>query len=485
MNSIVEAVAQHAGETPDKLCVSDGKRVLTYKQFWEHIQGYAHHLQEIGIKPGDTVVVRNAQNVCQLVAGLSIQLMGAVFVPIEKNAADSRIREILETTEAACYIAAKEMEVSCAYEKSLSVMDYGQENGAGGDFAFPQAQQTAEILFTTGTTGKSKGIELTHESVVAVAENVIYGVEMKKDNVELIPIPLSHSHGLRRYYANMLNGSSVLILDGVVFTKKFFGMLDEYKATAIDFVPAAMSALFQLSGDQLGEYKDQLDYVQLGSAPIPKEDKEKLRKLLPNTRLYNFYGTTEAGCSCILDFNAHPDMPNCIGKPTRHAKFIFADENRKIVEATQKDPALLACAGEMNMKGYYKSPRLTAETLQNGFVYTNDLSYMDQEGFIYVLGRRGDVIETGGNKVAPDEIEEAARKLSYVEDAACVPMDDPILGKAPKLFVQLAPNMEFAPEDIYQFLREQLEAYKVPKVIEKIDKVPRTYNGKLQRKALL
>ncbi|MDO5540998.1 MAG: class I adenylate-forming enzyme family protein [Eubacteriales bacterium] len=485
MQSIVEAVAVHAAEEPGRLCVADGKTEFTYQEFWEHIAGYARHLAETGVKAGDRVVVRNAQNVSQLVAGLAIQLAGAIFVPIEKNAADNRIQEILDITEAKCYIAAKELQTECICEKMSSVLSFEWKNAKSEEFSFPKSEDMAEILFTTGTTGKSKGIELTHASVTAVAENVIYGLEMKKNNVELIPTPLSHSHGLRRYYANILNGSSVLILDGVIFTKKLFQMMDDYHVSAIDLVPAALAALFKLCGDRLGEYSEQLDYVQLGSAPIPQEDKERLRRLLPNTRLYNFYGTTEAGCSCILDFNAYPDKVNCIGRPTCHSKFIFADENGNEVNASEENPGLLACAGEMNMKGYYKSPELTAETLRGGFVYTNDLSYQDAEGFIYVLGRRGDVIETGGNKVAPDEIEETARKCPGVEDCACVPMEDPILGKAPKLFVQLAAGTEFVPENIYQFLREQLEAYKVPKVIEKIDKVPRTYNGKIQRKQLM
>ena len=485
MQSIVEAAAYYAAEKPQKLCAADGKTELTYQAFWEHIAGYAMHLRETGVKAGDRVVVRNAQNVSQLVAGLAIQLAGAVFVPVEKNAAEERIQEILDATDAVCYIAVKEMKTACRYEKMSSVLAYRLEGAKREDFVFPKAQDMAEILFTTGTTGKSKGIELLHSSVTAVAENVIGGVCMKKDNVEMIPIPLSHSHGLRRYYANILNGSSVLILDGVIFTKKFFRMLDDYGATAIDLVPAALSALFKLTGDRLGDYREQLDYVQLGSAPIAKADQERLCRLLPHTRLYNFYGTTEAGCSCILDFNAHPHKTGCIGRPTCHAKFLFVDEAGKEIAADRDNPGLLACAGEMNMKGYYKEKALTEQTLKNGYVYTNDLAYRDEEGFIYVLGRRGDVIESGGNKIAPEEIEEAAGKLPWIIDCACVPMDDPILGKAPKLFVQLEEGTAFEPENIYQFLRGQLEAYKVPKVIEKIDKIPRTYNGKLQRKELL
>lgn len=484
VRSIVEAVAGYAQMTPDKFCLADAKKEATYGEYWSYIYGYAAHLKEIGVAKGDNVVVRNAQNMETLICGLAIQLTGAVFVPVEKNAADSRILEIIESTQAVCYIAAKALEVPCLYEKMTGVTTYQAAQADFETFAYPNAEDTAEILFTTGTTGKSKGIELTHKNVVAVAENVIDGVEMGKENVELIPVPVSHSHGLRRYYANMLNGSAAVILDGVIFTGKVFDRIEQCKVTAIDLVPAALSALFKLSGDRLGDYKDQLEYIQLGSAAIPEPDQERLRRLLPHTRLYNFYGTTESGCSCILDFNAHQDKKSCIGRPTCHSHFIFADEQGNPIEASEENPGFLACAGDMNMKGYYQSPKLNEETIRNGYIYTKDLSYMGEDGFIYMLGRQDDVIITGGSKVAPDEIEGIACEFAGIADCACIPVDSPILGKEPKLFVELERGAIFDESAIYQFLKDRLEAYKVPKLIEQIDKIPRTYNGKIQRKEL-
>lgn len=490
--SIVEAVARWAQLQPDKFCLADSRRDVTYDGYRECIYGYAKRLRELGIGYGDRVVVRNGQNMETAVCGLAIQLLGAIFVPVEKNAADARILEIQEAVGAKLYIAGKPVEeesraavASCPWERMSDVLSFRDGQAVDGTFPFPRAEDTAEILFTTGTTGKSKGIELTHRNVVAVAENVIDGVEMKKDNVEVIPVPLSHSHGLRRYYANMLNGSSVIILDGVIFYKKLFERMETFRATALDLVPAALSALFRLCGDRLGDYRDQLDYVQLGSAPIPQPDRERLSGLLPDTRLYNFYGTTESGCSCILDFNAMKDKKNCVGRPTRHAHFIFVDGDGRRIEATEEHPGFLACAGDMNMKGYYRSPQLNAETIQDGYIRTKDLAYMGEDGLIYVLGRQDDVIVSGGSKIAPDEIEGAAMQFPGVADCGCIPVDHPILGKEPKLFVTMERGVSFDPAAIYQFLKERLEAYKVPKQIEQIDAIPRSGNGKLLRRKLL
>lgn len=484
IRSIVEAVALHAQEAPEKFCAADGRYEFTYAAFWSHICGYAVHLKELGITKGSHVVVRNAQNTATLITGLAIQLLGGIFVPLEKEVADHRIVEIIETVNAKLYIALRKSEVPCAFECITEALNYGEADVDISAWEFPEKADIAEILFTTGTTGKSKGIELNHGSVVAVAENVIDGVEMKKDNVELIPVPISHSHGLRRYYANMLNGSSVVILANMAFIQVVFNCMEKYHVTSIDLVPAALAAIFRLSSDRLGDYKDCLDYVQLGSAPIPEQDRDRLRRLLPNTRLYNFYGSTESGCSCIIDFNRYPEKKNCIGRPTCNAEFVFIDEDGTFIEATKENPGLLACRGGMNMVGYYQEPELTASILYEGYIRTEDLSYRDEDGMICLLGRKGDVITSGGNKIAPGEVEDAAGKFEGIVECACVPVPNDILGQEPKLFVVMQEGAVFDQGAIIQFLRAKLENYKVPKLIEQIDKLPRSSNGKILKREL-
>ncbi len=484
MRSLIEAVATYATTQPDCFCITDGKYELTYKEYWNQIAGYALYLQECGVKKGDCVVVRNSQNVEFVTCGLAIQLLGAIFVPLEKNIAEQRIVEICEEVKAVFYIAAKAPEFELPYLSLKEVMEHAADVEKDV-FVFPQETDLAEILFTTGTTGKSKGIEILHKNVVAVAENVIDGVEMKKNNVELIPIPISHSHGLRRYYANMLNGSAVVLLDGVIFVKKVFMCMEKYGVTSIDLVPAALAALLKLGANELAAFADRIDYVQLGSAPIPEPDKQRLRELLPKSRLYNFYGTTESGCSCIIDFNKNSEKKNCIGRPTCHAVFAFLDEDGNEIEASEENPGFLACSGDMNMAGYYHAPELNEEAFRGPYIVTQDMSYRGEDGMIYLLGRKGDVIQSGGNKISPQEIEEVALTHEAIADCACIPVASELLGQEPKLFYALEKGAQVGEDEIYQFLREHLETYKVPKQIEKLDKIPRTYNGKIQRNVLV
>jgi len=502
--SIVENLAHNALKSPDKLCLADAKQSITYKQAWDGICGLAMELAHRGVTKGSCVVIECDQSACYMIWIFAIQLLGAISVPLEKNAAVGRIVEIATETEAILHVGAHEvaeltiphMNIKDADAFALGQIVDGVYRGPIEDLdliAFPKSDDVAEILFSTGTTGKSKGIVLTHSADVALAENVCTGVKMKPDNVELIPMPTSHSHGLRRTYGNMANGSSVVFADNIMLLKNVFGLMDKYHVTSMDLSPSMLSIFFKLSKDRLGDYADVLDYIQLGSAPLSEEDKSHLSRILPKTRLYNFYGSTEAGCSCLMDFNADgSDMdgasqrpPGCIGRPAVNAEFIVVDENRKPIESSRDNLGFLASRGAINMKEYFKAPELTAQATDGEYVYTKDMGYIDEDGYVYMLGRKDDVINFGGVKISPEEIESQVIKSDIIRDCACIPVDDAMTGQAPKLFIVLEPDADYDAKAFKSFLTEVLDANKQPKIIEIIDRIPRTFNGKIKRNELM
>ncbi|MBQ4175899.1 MAG: AMP-binding protein, partial [Lachnospiraceae bacterium] len=143
--------------------------------------------------------------------------------------------------------------------------------------------------------------------------------------------------------------------------------------------------------------------------------------------------------------------------------------------------------GTMNMNGYWNEPELTQETIRNGYVVTADLSYMDTEGYVYVLGRRDDVINYKGIKISPEEIEEAALTCDLIKDCACVPLKDELAGQVPKLFVVIDPERaaDYSEEALFEYLKTRIDDNRMPRKIEAIEEIPRTYNGKIQRKKLM
>lgn len=464
MNSIVEKLFFFAEKNPNKFCIADETRELSYSEYRDMVLRLAGFLEERGVKRGDRVVVRAEQSVTYLALGLAIQLLGAIFVPLEKKISSEKLSSIAKRCEAVYTV-----ENVSKIETKEKIVKYN----------LPKKEEICEILFSTGTTGVEKGIVLTNKNNIALAENVIYGVEMGEGNVELIPSPLNHSHGLRRYYANIYNGSSVVIMDSVINLNLFFDVLDRYGVTAIDLVPTALSIILRLTKDRLSYYKDRIDYIELGSAPLIKEDKEKIKALLKNTRIYNFYGSTESGCISIYDFNTNRDKPNCIGRATKNAEIILVDDEKREIKREVGKIGLIASRGDMNMLSYFGE-----EGMDTGTIYSNDEAYFDEDGDLILLGRRGDVINVGGNKVSPEEIEDVAMGFSGVIDCACVPKKDELRNEVPVIFIVAEEEKVFKIKELKERFLEKLEAYKMPESIIFIDKIPRTFNGKIIRREL-
>ncbi|MGI6124171.1 MAG: class I adenylate-forming enzyme family protein [Acetivibrionales bacterium] len=483
--SIVELICRHAENQPEKLCLVDETQSVTYAQYAEKAKKLAEVFRKQGIGRTDRVVIEATQTIDYLAMELALHLLGAIFVPVERNCAKEKIISIAARSEARFIVTLNglqsEIYPNCAYAQ---ILELAQQSDMLDPITFPNSEDISEILFSTGTTGKEKGIVLTHDNDIALAENVIYGVAMKEDNVELIPSPLNHSHGLRRYYANMLMGSTVVLLTGVMNVPLFFNNIEKYHVNSIDLVPTALSVILRLSKNKLAEYRGQLRYIQLGAAPLMEADKEKLKEMLPFTHLFNFYGSTESGCISIYDFNRPDDKKNCIGKPTYNANIVIVDDDRQIIRSSEQNSGFLASRGRMNMVGYWRDMEETEKTLIDGYVFSNDEAYFDEDGDIILLGRKGDVINVGGNKVSPEEIENAAKQMHGIADCGCISVPDEMKGHVPKLYVQMEANVSFDSVAIRAWLANNLESYKVPKYIEQIKKIPRSYNGKLLRREL-
>ena len=284
----------------------------------------------------------------------------------------------------------------------------------------------------------------------------------------------------------IVNGSSIVILNGMVSVKAFYDALDKKGVNALCLPPAFLRILWQLSGDRLGKYANQIDFVECSTSPLTEDDKDTLRRQLPYSCLYNNYGLSECGAMAMYDFNEFPDKKDgCGGKLTVNSHIAIMDENRKEIQSSKDHPGLISNSGPANMKGYWKNSKLTAEVMDDTWLYTNDLGYFDEDGFLHVIGRKNDTINVGGLKVAPTEVEDAVQVMREIQDCICIPVDDELTGSALKLFVVPADGYDVDPAKIQRYLYEKFGSCMVPKYIEKIDAIPRNYIGKPGRNAFI
>lgn len=485
MASVVEYVYRHSLETPDKLAVITKNSQTTYSELWKMVWEYAEYLKTSGLQKKNIVVVRASQTLDYVVTYLSVHLAGGIITSLEKSIPFNSLMSVAVSLNAKAVIV--DDHPSDQWDGYIFLNPWHNVERADKipleNIVFPQEDDSADILFTTGTTGASKGVELSHRALVATAENLIYGCQYCKDTVLIAPGPLNHANAIRKLFTTMVMGSTIYIVDGMANVRDFFMALDwPCEKISCCLPPAAIRVIFQMTKDKIGDYADKIDFIESASAPLPEPDKLRLCRLLPRTRLYNNYGSSESASVCMYDYNAFPGKSGCIGKAMPNAHIIVVDDDKREMVSSSDNMGLLACEGDMNMKGYVNDPELTREVLINGIVYTNDIGYIDSEGFVYIAGRKGDVINVGGLKVAPAEVESAALEMDGIEDCICIPSSHPINGSIPKLLIVARKGQQIDFKAIKHYLAERLEWFKVPQEYEVVDRIARTYNGKLDRK---
>jgi len=478
MRSIVKNIYLHSQETPNKIAIIALDGSVDYASLWKAIKGVASKLKEIDIKEGDRIILEASHTIEFLVCCYAIHLAKAVHVPVEKNVPDDRISEISQEIRPKMILKG---------QHPLEMLNLSLDRLMGIDVQcddFPTEDMLQEILFTTGTTGKSKGVMVTHYAQMNMCESQNAILNYSKDNVWLIPTPMNHAAGLRKTHMSMVMGSTVLLIEGFKNLKLFFDSMSKYKVTSLYLPPSAVHYILMLASKELAKYDEQLDFLYSSSSALPGGDKEKLIELLPHVRKFDAYGGSEVGAVCYIDYNSVHRGIGCVGKANPGVDIFIVDEDYKPFKATKDNPGIIAIRSNTVTAGYWNEPKLTAETIHDGIIYMTDLGYIDNEGYLYLVGRRDDVINIGGLKVAPTEVEDVALRYEPIAECACVPFEDKVFGRVLKMYVVMKDGFSFNIEDITSYLETKLEAYKLPKYIETLSEIPKTYNGKIDRKKL-
>lgn len=434
--TLEQSIYHHSVADPEKVAAVCGKESVTYSQLWDRIIKRAEELKSEGVLPNRPYVFRASQDVDFVVTYCAVHHIGAIAVPMEQKVTDEYFNAI-SAEVAACEFA----------------------------------EDITDILYTTGTTGKSKGVMLSETALVSCADNFITDLQFSSDLLFIISGPLSHIASLFKMHPVLTVGGTICILDGLKDINAFFDVFDlPFRKFATFMVPASLRLIMQFSYDRLCSLADKIDFIETGAAPITQHDMEMLAKALPASRLYNTLGGTEIGAVCTYNFNDGRYMEGCIGRPMKNSTVEVTPEGNIIV------------SGLTIMSGYVADEENTARVLKDGKIYGADLGYVDDEGLIHLKGRQGDVINVGGFKVDPSEVENAAASHPDIKDCICIAATHPVIGTVLKLLVVLADNRELDKRSIAVHIKSKLEPHKVPTYYEAVDTIQRTYNGKLDRK---
>jgi len=433
---VEDYIERHAREWPQKTAIVCGACRCSYEELHHRVSVRAEMFRSAGVRPGQIVCLLASATIDYLVDYFALHMIGAVAAPLEQSMPEAAFSEISRQIE------------SCEAPEGI-----------------------ADVLYTTGTTGKSKGVMISHRAVLANAENLIEGQSYSQDLAFVVCGPLNHIGSLSKIHPMILLGGTIIIVDGLKDINRFFDAFSyPARKMATFLVPASIRILLQLDADRLASLAEKIDFIETGAAAIAQTDMAALCRLLPKSRLYNTYASTETGIISTYNYNDGRCIPGCLGRPMSHSRVIITGEG------------LIACQGDTLMSGYLGDPERTATVLRGDTIYTSDVGFIDAEGMLHLKGRVDDVINVGGFKVSPIEVEDAAMGFPEIKDCICIATGHPITGKALKLLVEMAAGVQLDKRALALRLSERLERYKVPMLYEQVERIARTFNGKLDRK---
>jgi len=512
---VEQFLEKSASRFPDKTALVCGSQRLSYQEVDRLSNRFAHALLSSGVRRGDRVVVCLDNSSEAVVSIFGVLKAGAVFVMLDHTMKAERLHYILLDCAATAlvlpaerfpglqeslaglpqlqtvYLANAKNSVPSAVRPTDTLQQLFSISHILDDAEFseqaPPKQcidaDLAALIYTSGTTGRPKGVMLTHLNIFSAADSVISYLGNNSDDVFLSVLRLSYSYGLYQMLTGFLVGGTVILERSLSYPYLLFEKIKNEKVTAFPLVPTIAAVLLQYD---LRKYDlSSLRYITTAGAALPRQHAGKLREFLPKVQIFVMYGQTECKRISYLPPDQLAVRPDSVGIAIPNEEVYIIDESGNRVAAGIVGE--LVVRGSHVMKGYWGLPEESAKALRPGPVpgekalHTGDLFRMDEEGYLYFVSRRDDIIKTRGEKVSPKEIEDVLYSMAGILEVAAVGVPDELMGQSIKVVVTLLEGIEMSKQDVLRHCAKHLEDFKIPHVVEFRAALPKTASGKISR----
>ncbi|NLE00359.1 MAG: AMP-binding protein [Fibrobacter sp.] len=476
--TILNRRIEESGQSPFLYLPETDKSLsfIDIKQYGERLFNKLIEIVNSPVNCVGTLLLNGAQ---AAITSLSVIMNGFTLLPINPRLTWPEICDVLEQSDVRIIVSTRDIHLKTFFiENGWNTVEWSIN---GIDFLFLVKLESSSVctatvpekysllLFTSGTTGKSKGVLLTEKNLLSNAGFVIDAHKLNSNDVALCVLPLYHINGLVVTLLSPLMAGMAVVMPQKFSTDSFFNLVMKYKPTWFSAVPAIFSKLlsYPSSSDQT---LNCLRFARSASAPMPEELYYEFEKRF-GVPLIEAYGITEAACQVC----SNPVPP---GKRKPGSAGIPFGNKVKIVD------------GEVYVKGpnvfeeYLNRSLETSETLENGWLKTGDLGYIDSDGYLYLTGRKKELINRGGEKFSPREIEEVLHQLPEVEETGVVGIPDPVFNEEVAAFIVLRPGASLSKEQVQTFCRSRMAIFKVPVEVIFLDSLPKGPSGKIQRRFL-
>lgn len=489
MDLIHQMLERNARKYPKEVAVHCHvtKTTLTWREENQLANQYAQYFMEKGVKRRDHVAILFSNQVEFVISLFALLKLGAVAIPLNVRLTPNEISQITQSMDATTIV------YHPAFEKSLKDLTINKiafdikdkkevEGYEARDLNINMStEDIAEILLTSGTTGKPKGVMLSHRSIYQTAMMMSYEIGIYYQDRILQIMPLTHSAPLNLMLMGGTFAGSTSILENFV-PERILELIEEDKIT--HFFGAPIAYLLALKILQSKSYDlTSIKKWLYGGAPMPSNYLSIIRKKFPG-EFIGLYGLTEAGPNGIALFSEeHVTHIGAAGKRgTVNTEFRLVDENGEAAGVNKEGEVLLKTNSMMS--GYYKNDEATKKAIVNGWLYTGDIGKLDEDGYLYIIDRKKDVIISGGVNIYPSEVEEVIYRISGVQDVAVISKPHEEWGETAIAVIVKVDGSTLTEEEIKDELKDHLAKYKIPREIQFVNELPRNASGKILKHQL-
>lgn len=512
-----EFLEKSAISHPHKEALVSRSKKFTFQDINARANQLAHAFMACSLKKQDRVVIYLENSIESVLSVFAVLKAGGVFVIVNPQTKAQKLQYILNDCQAKVLVTdtrhlqpVSALLRTCPHLGTILLTDVKSEFSGKELFDHVQclrfydileSQSTqpppqrcididlASLIYTSGSTGTPKGVMLTHLNMVSAASSITEYLENTSDDVILDCLPLSFDYGLYQVLMAFKCAGKVILEPSFTYPYQVIDLLIKEKVTGFPIVPTILAIILQLKNVKNFDLSH-LRYITNTAQALPVKYIFQLRELLPHVKIYSMYGLTECKRVSYLSPDELEKRPTSVGKAMPNVEVYIVDEAGNKV-TTPGAIGELVVRGSNVMQGYWNLPEETQKRLKLGFypneriLYTNDLFKMDEDGFLYFVARKDDIIKTAGEMVSPKEVENVLYELEDVVEAAVIGVADEILGNAIKAFVVLASGSKLTEKEILRFCQQRLEQFMVPKTIECRAELPKTTTGKIKKKELV
>lgn len=474
----------------DKVAIIKGNNSITYKQWYEKSANVKERIMETLAEDSRNVVLFLPNSIEYAISYMGSLLSGRVVVPVGTQAKSPELFATLTYCECDLLITDSQwvdglVEQFANYTYKIHILDITtmkvitlhEEKEYIAKSTSNEQEDVAIMLHTSGTLSNPKRVMLTHSNLIFNIESNIASLGYTSEDISLIALPMYFGYcNTAQFLTHVYLGATIIIMDSIFFPKTFFQLVSEYGVTNFTGVPSMLLMLLKFRYADKYDIKS-LRYICFGGGTMPVGGLKELIERFHTVGFVQTYGQTECSPRVTALMPEHAmDKIGSVGKCIPGVRAEIMDESGKILNCCETGEIVVQ--GKNVMKGYYKRPELTKEVIQNGWLHTGDIGYYDEDGFLYLKGRKKNMIISGGINIYPEEVEQIIRDYGGIQDVCVAGENDYMLGEVPVARL-VAENVDL--DKLKSYCQENMANYKVPVRFYLVEELKKTYNGKVKR----